>query len=139
MLLAAFLFFASALPKFAGRTDAVTTFTEFGWGQWLRYVPGTVEAAGAIGLVGGAVLTRPLRWRRSRCGARCPSCCRRVRRGRLGPPRRVPPGAAVGDAVPDTRPSTLIIGARDGRKNARHAVDFAKEAGEPAQDGYRSR
>ncbi|RKS73511.1 DoxX-like protein [Actinomadura pelletieri DSM 43383] len=76
ILLAAFLFFASALPKFAGQSDAVTTFTEIGWGQWLRYVTGTVEAAGAIGLVvprlaglaatgliglmGGAVLTQLL-------------------------------------------------------------------------------
>ncbi|TDB71333.1 DoxX family protein [Actinomadura sp. KC216] len=76
ILLAAFLFFASALPKFAGQADAVTTFTEIGWGQWLRHVTGTVEAAGAIGLVvprlaglaatgliglmGGAVLTQLL-------------------------------------------------------------------------------
>ncbi|WUI03253.1 DoxX family protein [Spirillospora sp. NBC_00431] len=76
ILLAAFLFFASALPKFAGQADAVQTFTEIGWGQWLRYVTGTVEAAGAIGLVvprlaglaaagliglmGGAVLTQLL-------------------------------------------------------------------------------
>ncbi|MFI0408952.1 DoxX family protein [Actinomadura sp. 3N508] len=76
ILLAAFLFFASALPKFAGQADAVKTFTEIGWGQWLRYVTGAVEAAGAIGLVvprlaglaaagliglmGGAVLTQLL-------------------------------------------------------------------------------
>ncbi|GAA4397806.1 hypothetical protein GCM10023088_81340 [Actinomadura verrucosospora] len=51
ILLAAFLFFASALPKFAGQADAVRTFEEIGWGQWLRYLTGTVEAAGAIGLV----------------------------------------------------------------------------------------
>ena len=51
ILLAAFLFFASALPKFAGQADAVATFDEIGWGQWFRYVTGAVEAAGAIGLV----------------------------------------------------------------------------------------
>ncbi|MEV4008718.1 DoxX family protein [Actinomadura sp. NPDC049753] len=51
ILLAAFLFFASALPKFAGQADAVRTFEEIGWGQWLRYLTGTAEAAGAIGLV----------------------------------------------------------------------------------------
>ncbi|MEV0666337.1 DoxX family protein [Actinomadura luteofluorescens] len=76
VLLAAFLFVASALPKFAGQADAVRTFEEIGWGQWLRYVTGAVEAAGAIGLVvprlaglaaagliglmGGAVLTQLL-------------------------------------------------------------------------------
>ncbi|GAA4226679.1 hypothetical protein GCM10022254_12400 [Actinomadura meridiana] len=76
ILLAAFLLIGSALPKFAGQSDAVRTFTDIGWGQWLRYVTGTVEAAGAIGLVvprlaglaatgliglmGGAVLTQLL-------------------------------------------------------------------------------
>ncbi|KAB2362914.1 DoxX family protein [Actinomadura montaniterrae] len=50
-LIAAFLFFASAMPKFAGQADAVETFTRIGWGQWFRYVTGAVEAAGAIGLV----------------------------------------------------------------------------------------
>ncbi|TDC40003.1 DoxX family protein [Actinomadura sp. KC345] len=74
--LAAFLFFASALPKLAGQATAVETFTEIGWGQWFRYVTGIVEAAGAIalviprlaglaaigliGLMGGAVLTQIL-------------------------------------------------------------------------------
>ncbi|MGI5329701.1 DoxX family protein [Actinomadura nitritigenes] len=51
VLIAAFLLFASAMPKFAGQADAVETFTRIGWGQWFRYVTGTVEAAGAIGLV----------------------------------------------------------------------------------------
>ncbi|MFI0487407.1 DoxX family protein [Actinomadura sp. 9N215] len=76
IFLAAFLFFASALPKFAGQAEAVKTFTEIGWGQWLRYATGAVEAAGAVGLVvprlaglaaaglvalmGGAVLTQLL-------------------------------------------------------------------------------
>ncbi|TDD76742.1 DoxX family protein [Actinomadura darangshiensis] len=51
IFIAVFLFAGSALPKFAGQADAVKTFTEIGWGQWFRYVTGTVEAAGAIGLV----------------------------------------------------------------------------------------
>ncbi|MFD0690210.1 DoxX family protein [Actinomadura fibrosa] len=51
ILLAAFLFAGSALPKFAGQAQAVETFNEIGWGQWFRYVTGAVEAAGAIGLV----------------------------------------------------------------------------------------
>ncbi|GAA0586739.1 DoxX family protein [Actinomadura livida] len=51
IFLAAFLFFASALPKFAGQADAVESFDLIGWGQWFRYVTGTVEAAGAIALV----------------------------------------------------------------------------------------
>ncbi|MEU8804608.1 DoxX family protein [Spirillospora sp. NPDC048819] len=76
VFIAAFLFFASALPKFAGQADAVETFNEIGWGQWFRYVTGAVEAAGAvalvvprlaglaaaglIGLMGGAALTQIL-------------------------------------------------------------------------------
>ncbi|WP_084265740.1 DoxX family protein [Actinomadura macra] len=51
ILLAAFLFFVSAMPKLAGQSDAVESFTKIGWGQWFRYVTGVVEAAGAIGLV----------------------------------------------------------------------------------------
>jgi putative oxidoreductase len=51
VLLAAFLLIASAAPKFAGQRDAVESFARIGWGQWLRYVTGTCEAAGAIGLL----------------------------------------------------------------------------------------
>lgn len=51
VLLAAFLLIASAAPKFAGQKDAVESFTKIGWGQWFRYVTGTCEAAGAIGLL----------------------------------------------------------------------------------------
>lgn len=51
ILLAAFLLIASATPKFAGQRDAVDTFTKIGWGQWFRYLTGTCEAAGAIGLL----------------------------------------------------------------------------------------
>jgi uncharacterized membrane protein YphA (DoxX/SURF4 family) len=51
VVLAAFLLFASAAPKFAGQRDAVQTFGQIGWGQWFRYFTGTCEAAGAIGLL----------------------------------------------------------------------------------------
>lgn len=51
ILIAAFLFVGSAMPKFAGQKDAVESFAKIGWGQWFRYVTGVVEAAGAIGLV----------------------------------------------------------------------------------------
>ncbi|MBC6457028.1 DoxX family protein [Actinomadura sp. HBU206391] len=51
IFIAAFLLFASAAPKFAGQQDAVETFTKIGWGQWFRYVTGTVELVGAIGLL----------------------------------------------------------------------------------------
>jgi uncharacterized membrane protein YphA (DoxX/SURF4 family) len=51
VLLAAFLLIASAAPKFAGQRDAVENFTKIGWGQWFRYLTGTCEAAGAIGLL----------------------------------------------------------------------------------------
>ncbi len=51
ILLAAFLLFASALPKFAGQADAMETFAKIGWGGWFRYFTGAVEAAGAIGLM----------------------------------------------------------------------------------------
>jgi putative oxidoreductase len=48
---AAFLLIVSAAPKFAGQRDAVESFAKIGWGQWFRYFTGTVEAAGAIGLL----------------------------------------------------------------------------------------
>ncbi|MGK5551571.1 DoxX family protein [Actinomadura kijaniata] len=51
ILIAAFLLFASAMPKFAGQVDAVETFAKLGWPDWTRYAVGAVEAAGAIGLV----------------------------------------------------------------------------------------
>ncbi|MFB9832905.1 DoxX family protein [Actinoallomurus acaciae] len=51
ILLAAFLLIASAAPKFAGQRDAVETFDQIGWGQWFRYLTGTCEASGAIGLL----------------------------------------------------------------------------------------
>jgi uncharacterized membrane protein YphA (DoxX/SURF4 family) len=50
VLLAAVFVFA-ALPKLAGAHSAVTMFGQIGAGQWLRYVVGAAELAGAIGLL----------------------------------------------------------------------------------------
>ncbi len=50
ILLAAFFLFA-ALPKLAGQHTAVMMFSQIGAGQWLRYLAGTAELAGAIGLL----------------------------------------------------------------------------------------
>jgi putative oxidoreductase len=49
-VLAAFFAFA-ALPKLAGAHSAVTMFGQIGAGQWLRYLVGAAELAGAIGLL----------------------------------------------------------------------------------------
>jgi uncharacterized membrane protein YphA (DoxX/SURF4 family) len=51
ILLAAFFLFGAALPKLTGSSSAVQEFGLIGAGQWLRYLVGTVELAGAIGLV----------------------------------------------------------------------------------------
>jgi len=50
VLLAA-LFAAAAIPKLAGVHSAVQTFSQIGAGQWLRYLVGTAELAGAAGLL----------------------------------------------------------------------------------------
>lgn len=50
ILLAAFFAFA-AVPKLAGAHSATVTFNQIGAGQWLRYLVGTAELAGAIGLL----------------------------------------------------------------------------------------
>jgi putative oxidoreductase len=50
IVLAAFFAFA-ALPKLAGAHTAVTMFGQIGAGQWLRYLVGTAELAGAAGLL----------------------------------------------------------------------------------------
>jgi putative oxidoreductase len=47
----AVLFLAVAVPKLTGRHQAVQEFGLIGAGQWLRYFVGTVELAGAIGLL----------------------------------------------------------------------------------------
>jgi putative oxidoreductase len=50
IMLAAF-FALAALPKLAGAHSAVTMFGQIGAGQWLRYLVGTAELAGAVGLL----------------------------------------------------------------------------------------
>jgi putative oxidoreductase len=49
-LLAA-VFLMSGIPKWLGDDATTATFAELGAGQWLRYVIGTLEIAGAIGLL----------------------------------------------------------------------------------------
>jgi uncharacterized membrane protein YphA (DoxX/SURF4 family) len=51
ILLAAFFVFGVALPKLVGSQDMVQEFGLIGAGQWLRYLVGTAELAGAIGLL----------------------------------------------------------------------------------------
>lgn len=48
--LAVFFAFA-AVPKLGGAHSAVTMFGQIGAGQWLRYLVGTAELAGAAGLL----------------------------------------------------------------------------------------
>ena len=50
VLLAAVFAFA-AVPKLAGAHSAVAMFGQIGAGQWLRYLVGAAELAGAIGLL----------------------------------------------------------------------------------------
>ncbi len=50
-ILLAALFVFAAIPKLAGAHSAVQMFGQIGAGQWLRYLVGTAELAGAIGLV----------------------------------------------------------------------------------------
>jgi len=50
VVLAAFFIFASA-PKLLGDPTAVAMFHVIGFGQWFRYLTGTCELAGAIGLL----------------------------------------------------------------------------------------
>lgn len=50
IVLAVFFAFA-AVPKLAGAHSAVTMFGEIGAGQWLRYLVGTAELAGAASLL----------------------------------------------------------------------------------------
>lgn len=50
-LLLAAVFVSAAVPKLAGAHSAVAMFGQIGAGQWLRYLVGTAELAGAIGLL----------------------------------------------------------------------------------------
>ena len=47
----AVFFAAAAVPKLAGAHTAVAMFSQIGVGQWLRYLVGTAELAGAAGLL----------------------------------------------------------------------------------------
>jgi uncharacterized membrane protein YphA (DoxX/SURF4 family) len=51
ILLAALFVFGVALPKLTGSHDMVQEFGLIGAGQWLRYLVGATELAGAIGLL----------------------------------------------------------------------------------------
>ena len=51
ILLAAFFVFGAAVPKLTGSHQSVQEFGLIGAGQWFRYLVGTVELAGAIGLL----------------------------------------------------------------------------------------
>ena len=51
ILLAAFFLYGAAVPKLIGSDSAVQEFGLIGAGQWLRYLVGTAEVAGAIGLL----------------------------------------------------------------------------------------
>jgi putative oxidoreductase len=57
-LLLAFMFFGGGASKLSGAPEMVEMFTAIGVGQWLRYVVGTLEIAGAIGLL----IPRLSRW-----------------------------------------------------------------------------
>ncbi|KII00249.1 hypothetical protein LP52_02785 [Streptomonospora alba] len=50
ILLAAFFLFQGG-TKLVGAEDAVRLFDDIGLGQWLRYVTGICEVAGAVGLL----------------------------------------------------------------------------------------
>jgi uncharacterized membrane protein YphA (DoxX/SURF4 family) len=51
ILLAGFFVFVAAQPKLTGSHSSVQEFGLIGAGQWFRYLVGTVELAGAIGLL----------------------------------------------------------------------------------------
>jgi DoxX-like family len=51
IVLAAFFLFGAAGPKLAGSHSMVKEFGLIGAGQWFRYLVGTAELAGAIGLL----------------------------------------------------------------------------------------
>jgi putative oxidoreductase len=51
IVLAAFFLLVAALPKLAGSHSSVQEFGLIGAGQWFRYLVGTLELAGAIGLL----------------------------------------------------------------------------------------
>jgi uncharacterized membrane protein YphA (DoxX/SURF4 family) len=50
-ILLAFVFVSAALPKLNSDPGMVHEFAQIGAGQWMRYLVGTTELAGAIGLL----------------------------------------------------------------------------------------
>ncbi|PZA21048.1 DoxX family protein [Modestobacter versicolor] len=54
----AVVFLAAGLSKLAGAPELVDLFDDIGAGQWLRYLVGVCEVAGAVGLLVPR-LTRP--------------------------------------------------------------------------------
>lgn len=46
-----FFVLASAAPKLFGEASAVEIFTQIGLGQWFRYLVGTLELLGGVGLL----------------------------------------------------------------------------------------
>ena len=50
-ILLAAVFAVAAVPKLAGAHSATMMFSQIGAGQWLRYLVGTAELVGAIGLL----------------------------------------------------------------------------------------
>jgi uncharacterized membrane protein len=44
-------FLVSAFPKLIGHPSASVVFDKIGWGDWLMYLTGSLELAGAIGLL----------------------------------------------------------------------------------------
>jgi uncharacterized membrane protein YphA (DoxX/SURF4 family) len=50
-ILLAAVFVSAAVPKLTGSPGMVQEFGQIGAGQWMRYLVGTTELAGAIGLL----------------------------------------------------------------------------------------
>ena len=50
-ILLAFVFVSAAVPKLTADPGMVHEFAQIGAGQWMRYLVGTTELAGAIGLL----------------------------------------------------------------------------------------
>jgi uncharacterized membrane protein YphA (DoxX/SURF4 family) len=50
-ILLAFVFVSAAVPKLSADPSMVHEFAQIGAGQWMRYLVGTTELAGAIGLL----------------------------------------------------------------------------------------
>lgn len=51
VLLAVYFLALAAVPKLLGSDSSVEMFEHIGFGQWLRYLTGLCELAGAIGLL----------------------------------------------------------------------------------------